>query len=229
MSQEENIALKYVPGQVDELVKTTEKINQLQSRADNLAEMAALDIIEGETTGDKLLDFAIVACGGVYDEYVINSLYRGLHDLGLRRPGQKILLIQKGRYINDDIHILRNIHLATLRADTLEFDLDSLLVKLPVEPGRLIWREFMNTDGDYLSGWQIHEDKWLPVGPILNEHCDFGNAKRKKDLIFVSKEAPFETEMIPESDKLDLYDYHDIDADLLDYLTGKWIRELSRL
>ena len=52
-------------------------------------------------TGDDLLDFVLVACGGVLDENLINDIYRPLHHLGISNPGQIIMVVQKAMSVSE--------------------------------------------------------------------------------------------------------------------------------
>lgn len=225
MKKSKNVADKFVPGKFENLVRITEKIERMQYKLDDLAEEVALDIIDGWTTGDKVLDFALVVCDGVYDPFLVCMQYRRLYDLGLSRPGQKFILIQTAeRFINESEYIvLRNIYLASFRKDFVEFDVDKLTMRLPVEPNYFLWRE-VSKDGYLVSGYRIMKNDWLTTGPIHNQYCNYGAAAEDDEALFVPDEAVCDIGLFPLENRDSLFIEHEITAESINYYMRKWVQ-----
>ena len=220
-------ARNYLPEQVRMLMRTYSKLEKVQGELDDLSELVALDIIDGWTTGDRLLDFALVACDGVYDPVVVSVQYRQLYDVGLRKPGERILVVQEAEHYDeeDGLFVLRNMYLGTLRPETVEFDVDTLTMRIPVEAGHLVVRESIQK-GYYVTGSGIAKTQWIKTGPLHNEYCPFGPARYDEeahDVLLTPLDAiaavyvhPWDTEKLARE--------HEIDSELLHWLTGDWMR-----
>jgi hypothetical protein len=222
------ISANYIPEKVSKLIKATDKINALQSFVNDLGKDIVHDIIDGWTTGDKLLDFVLVACDGVYDTFTLCLQYRRLADLGLRKPNQRIMVIQKAEYWSEnDILQLRNIYLAHIRPVEVEFNIASLCIRIPVEPNYLVLREFLYNDF-FTHRTKIIDEKWLIAGRLHNEICDYGAVNTgDSGLISVPDDSVCDIVSIPPDDKIVLYEDHGIDADMLSYLYNTWTRSRS--
>lgn len=229
MSHAKVTARKYVPEKVHRLQRLTEHVERLRTYLSDLGEDITLDLIDGWTTGDQLLDFVLLSCNGVYDPFVFSVQYRRLFDLGLRKPGQRVLVVQKAEHLGEDGPIIiRNIYLAVMRRAELELDSNAQVIRLPVEPNYFLWREFL-FEGLVFTGHKIVTNQWLPTGPLYNEYCDYGTTRKEKDegILYVPEDAVCAVELLPEADKLYLFEEHGIDADHLDELHTRWIRERS--
>lgn len=228
MSRSSNTARKYVPEKAKQLQRIVEHMDRLRGHLDDLEEDITLDLIEGWSTGDPILDFALVTCNGAYDQFVISMQYRRLFDLGLRRPGQRILVVQKAEHSTDDgITELRNIYLATLRKAEVTCDINTLTLQIPVEPHYFVWQEFFQHD-HLIGGYRTDPSPWLATGPLHNQYCDFGAARKdEQELRFVPEDAVCDIELLPDVDKSYLYEVHGIDEHLLNRLHQYWIRHRS--
>jgi hypothetical protein len=217
-----------ISAKVAKLIKVTDKINTLQSFANDLGKDIVHDIIDGCTTGDKLLDFVLVACDGVYDTFTLCLQYRRLADLGLRKPNQRIMVIQKAKcWSENDMIQLRNIYLAHIRPVEVEFDIGSLCIRIPVEPNYLVFREFLYKDS-VTHGTKIIDEKWLTAGCLHSETCDYGAVNtRDSGLISVPDDSVCDIVSIPTDDTTVLYEDHGVDADMLSFLYTTWIRSRS--
>lgn len=231
MSVKQSAVLKYVPGQIRELKRVNRKINKLQFDAYNLGQRMALDIIDGWSSGDELLDFVLVACNGNYDESVLDILYRQVSKLGLMHPGKQIIIIQKAfREENGWIEEIKNIHLATLRPGTVETDVDSLSLRFPVNPGHYIRKEFLIPGENLVITHDISSDIWIETGPLWSNHCDYGWPEREgESFLCVPKGAVCEIELMPVKDADYLCALHDIDSELLRHMLKTWLKLLSSL
>lgn len=218
----------YTPEKVSRLIQVANRIDKIKSLASDIGEDIVLDIIDGWTTGDTLLDFVLVACDGVYDTSILSLQYRKLLDLGLRKPNQRILVVKKAEHHYDnEIFTLRNIVLAQLRPDTTKFDIDSLSIKIPVHPRFLVWKEFM-AKNLFVSGYQILDTKWLTTGLLYNALCDFGKVTiDNQGFASVPDDAVCDIELFPAKDKSCLYEDHGIDTIMLDKLNQTWVQTLS--
>jgi hypothetical protein len=230
MKQQHRTERKYVPYKINRLIQATERMQKLQMAVEDLSEDVTLDIIDGWSTGDELLDFALVACNGTYDPFVISLQYRRLFDLGLRKPNQLVLVTQKATYHygEEEPLFLRNIHLACLRPEKMRVDIDSFAMFLPVVPGHLVWSEFYSEDGLIVSGYKVLDDEWLTTGPLYNEYCDFGHTREADvGVFYVPEDATCNVDLLPEADPSLLLSEHGIDQETLNYLRQIWIIELS--
>ncbi len=227
MARTSRMARNYVPEQIRRLIRATKRIEQLQSQQDNLSEQIFLDIVDGWSTMDQLSDFVLVSCEGAYDKFVVEQ-YSKLFDLGLRNPGQKIMVVQQANYQDANyMMILRKIHLAFLRKDTLVTDVNSLTMRLPVEPGRFVWKEFFKGN-KLIGGYKILDDTWLVTGPLHNEYYDYGETRKSKNGVsFVPSDAICSIELLP-SENLNLFEDYGIDEELLSLMHTHWIRGKSK-
>ena len=220
-------ARNYLPEQVRMLMRTYSKLEKLQEELDDVSELVALDIIDGWTTGDRLLDFALVACDGMYDPVVVNVQYRQLYDVGLRKAGQRILVVQEAEHYDEEngLTVLRNLYLGTLRPEMVEFDIDTLSMKIPVAPGHLVLRESLQ-QGYFISGSGVSQGRWIHTGPLHNEYCTYGAARHDEEVanvLLTPLDAVCAIYVHP-WDMEKLSREHDIDADFLNQLTEGWMR-----
>lgn len=211
--------------------RITQKIESLQYKLDSLCDEVALDIKDGWSTGDKLLDFVLLACDGNYDQFVISMQYRSLYDLGIRRPNQKIMVVQKGEYYDDyeGVIIIRNIYIAQLRKAVIDFDLNNLCFKIPVEANFFCWREFINKDGEIISRHKLITGEWLLTGPIHNKYCNYSQTDENGNIIYLSEVSVCNIELLPAKDLAYLFLNYGIDSESLNQFTQTWIREKTRL
>ncbi len=215
-----------------ELKKITQKIEHYQHELDSLCDGIVLDIAEGWSTGDKLLDFVLLACKGNYDQFVISMQYRSLYDLGIRKPKQQIIVIQKSEYYDDyeGVIIIRNIYIANLRDVTVDFDLDNLQIRIPVEPNFFCLREFINKKtGLLFSEHELITGGWLITGPIHNQYCDYSTTEEINEIIYLDCNSVCEIELLPAKDVGNLFINHGINNQSLNQMNQNWIREKSKL
>lgn len=189
-----------------------------------------MDLIDGWSTGDPLLDFIFVSCNGIYDPWVIYAQYKRLFDLGLRKPGQKIMVIQKAEFNTfDGPVIIRNIHMAELRPDVIESDIDSFTIKIPVKTGHFVWKELIQERGLIMSCYKTFKDEWLKTGPLYNQYCDYGAVRNDNDgFLYVPDDAVCEIELLPDTDKIILFQDHGINEEMLDKINHAWVKELTK-
>ncbi len=57
-----DITQEHVPQKMLRLIRSTRELEDIKSAVSNLGEDIVLDIIDGWTTGDNSLDFALVSC-----------------------------------------------------------------------------------------------------------------------------------------------------------------------
>ncbi|MEY3784546.1 MAG: hypothetical protein RLZZ230_868, partial [Candidatus Parcubacteria bacterium] len=174
--------------------------------------------------------FILVACNGVYDPFVICMQYRRIQELGLRKLNQNLLIIQTAERFDDEneLIVLRNVFLVTLRKDTIEFDVDNLSMRIPVEPGYFLWREVLK-EGFLVSGYRIFNDNWITTGPIFNQYCNYGAISEDDDeTLFVPNDAVCDIELLPLEDRDSLYHEHEITAEALDYFYRTWVRAKTK-
>ena len=227
MKLNKEVARRYVPEKYKLLVRTTDKINRLQTLARLLGKEIVADIIDGWSTGNKVLDFTLVACNGVFDASVYLQ-YQRLSKLALWKANREIILVQKGIFNQaGEEFLLRNIYLATLRPDEVTFNIDKVSMSLPVRPNFLQWRE-MYSDGYLISGYRTVDEEWLTTGPLYNQYCDFGRTVHDKGVVVVPETAVCSFETSPISNKDELFFEHGIDDILWQELHTAWIRERTR-
>lgn len=213
----------HLPEKLEELVRQTEHVNSIHDRICDLQDSIALDIIDGRTTGDRLLDFALVACNGVYDTSILEEQYRTLYNMVLASPHRRVLVVQEAEHLFDfEMYIIRNVYVAELRARPLEFDIDLQLIGIPVDSGYLVWREIL-TSGVVTSVSTFVPGDWLKVGPLENDLCPFGNGHQTASgAVMVPPIAscvvyphPWNQEYIER--------VHGIDAELFRHLVREWV------
>jgi hypothetical protein len=220
-------AKNYLPEQVRMLMRTYSKLEKVQGEFDDLSELVALDIMDGWSTGDRLLDFALVACNGMYDPMVVSVQYRQLHDIGLRKAGERILVVQEAEHYDEDggLEVLRNMYLGTLRPEMVEYDIDTLTMRIPVNPGHLVVRESIQ-QGYYVSGSGLSKFQWITIGPLHNSYCPFGPARYDEeahDVLLTPLDAVAAVYIHPwDTEKLERE--HTIDSEYLHWLTEDWMR-----
>jgi hypothetical protein len=229
MNKKQVCLKNHVPEKLSKIHEAVETIENLSQQIDSLSESIFLDIIDGWSTGNKLLDFAIISCNGVYDTESFTKVYAYFSDLGLRKPGQKIIVIQKSEFWhNSEKYLLRNIHLAELRQDSIETDINSLSMRLPVKPGHIVWKEFFQDKGVLISGHKMSQDKWLLTGPFHNEYNQHSTSTKHSDgFMLVPDDASCDILLVPETDKISLLHDHGIHECLLSQINKIWIRNLS--
>jgi len=230
MSRHRQSARNYLPSKVDRLMQATHRIQKLHASMHELSQDIMLDIIDGWTSGDTLLDFVLLACDGVYDPFILALQYRKLHEIGLRKPQQLLLVTQKALYYNEegDEFYLCNIHLAVLRAEHIHFDNDSLVMRLPVEPGHLIWSEFYDKKGLFFAGYKTLDDPWLTTGPLHNDYCDYASVRLHEDgHFYVPDDAVCRIDQIPPDDPARIEEEHGVDLEMLNYLRRAWFLQLA--
>lgn len=105
-------------------------------------------IINGDTTGDKVRDFAIVACNGHYDEDEI-ARYQKINNDALRFAGQYVLFVGfSALVLESTITLLPNIFLGTLGDSGITFDVDKASLVIPLQNGvSAHYREVVVEDG----------------------------------------------------------------------------------
>lgn len=217
----------YTPEKLEQIEIHTRKLEEIQYALDDLNEEIFSDIVDGWTTGDKFLDFILVACNGIYDPLVICMQYRRLSDMGLRKPGQQIMLIQKTKkYLNEELVVLRNIYLANLRAEMLDFDINNQTLHVPVETKYFVWREFIKDDL-IVGAYAVRDSEWITTGPIHNKYCEWGAMRIINNTLCAPENSVCSIELLPTNDRLSLYDDYRISSDDLDYYYKTWIKAKS--
>jgi len=215
----------YIPEKLRRIEHIAQQMDRLRYVQEALAEDVVIDIIEGWSTGDELLDFVLVACNGIYDPYVICMQYRRLYDLGLRTPGQQLLVIMKAeQYVDEDVVILRKIFIVNMRKDVVLFDIDTLSMKIPVESGYYSWMECYQ-NGYVISGYKMHDDDWLQTGPIHNQYSEYMNAEREDEMLYVPQTAVCTIELLPIHDYGELLEDHGFTKDDLNYFYRTWLMQ----
>lgn len=223
------IARRYIPEKVERLVRVAQRVESLQTLMGDLQQEVALDIIDGWTTGDKLLDFVLLACNGAYDTHVFFVQYRRLFDLALRKPGQRILVIQKAEcWSEEGPVIMRNVYLATLRCSVTELIPDTLSIGIPVESGYFIWQEVIQNDY-MINSHGIVDRNFIYTGPLHNQYCDFNGCVRiDSGAIIVPPDAVCDVVLLPIENPNELFEEHGIDQEMLNELHQNWIRTKSK-
>ncbi|MBP9749883.1 MAG: hypothetical protein KBD21_04085 [Candidatus Pacebacteria bacterium] len=220
----------YLPEVMRTLIRESERLELARARLENLAEVVTLDIIDGWKSGDDLLDFALVACNGVYDVMVVAMQYRHLQDTALRKPGTRILVVQEAERMDGEtggLVILRNIYLATLRPAPLEFVLNNLQIGIPVEPGYIIFRELVKEEYE-ATVRDLVDASWLYVGPFHNKYCEYGALRVDADGVWSAPTDAVSEVYVHPFEVSALFEEHGIGADLLQWLTNEWVRLRSR-
>lgn len=214
---------EFVNEKVSRLIELSKEMEILQNTVEDLGDNVALDIIDGWTTGDEVLDFVLVACNGEYDTFTLEMQYKPLFNLGLRRPGQRILVIQKAQHYRDyDLCILRNIYMARLRPEETVFNVNSQSIHLPVEPNFLVWQEFLH-DNLIMQGHKTVNEKWLKTGVLHSEYSQFGNTNVDKDgLVSVPYDSVCDIEILPIDDEEFFFEVHGIDTNLFNVMYKTW-------
>lgn len=213
---------------VRRIMRVTRRLKMVQQRLSALENEVALDLIDGTTTGDPLLDFVLVACNGIYDDYIVNTQYRGLAEQIVNSPGKSIIAVQEAEYyLEDSLYIPRNIYLATLRSGELTFDIDTLRMSIPVTPHYLAWREMLCGDA-MVSANVIVTEPWLHLGPLHNSTCGYRPVKELDGSVgfYVPQEATSNVYFFP-VDPLELWEEHGIDGDALKQLRRAWLQLAS--
>ncbi|MCA9360238.1 hypothetical protein KC850_04375 [Candidatus Kaiserbacteria bacterium] len=213
---------EYVPEMLSKLTAYIEEINKLQKKADDMSEQIVIDITDGWSTGDQALDFALIACDGNYNPYVLEQ-YRQVADLGLRNPNNRILVVQVAEsWWGEDTVLIRNIYFAQLNAKATIFDIDSMSIHIPVHTGYLLWRESIE-DGELSSECEKIDDTWIKVGLLRGEYLDYALSVGDDDSSsYVPLDSPCEIELLPVEHKDDLLEKYAIDNGHLDLLERRW-------
>jgi hypothetical protein len=218
----------HVPEKLDRLIRETRRVQGIQDHLCDLQDSIVLDLIDGWTTGDRLVDFALVACNGIYDESIINGQYRAFQDLVLGNPHRRLLVVQEAEHLFDfEMYIIRNVYVTELRVDPLVFDIDLQLMSIPVDSGYLVWREILR-DGVTTSMSAFVPGTFLQVGPLENDFCPFGTCHQSPDgAVLVPPIAscmvyphPWNQEYIEQR--------HGIDAALFRHLVREWVTRKTR-
>ncbi len=222
-----NVSRKYVPEKFSHLVEITNEMEKVKAKVASLKEDIVLDIIDGWTTGDTLLDFVLVVCNGTFDTQLFQR-YQDLSKIGLRNPNQQIIVIQKAlREENGELLMLRDVYLAELRPEEVRFDINSQLIHLPVKPQYFLLMHAINR-GVILQGHRIVEKEWLTVGVLRSLFNDYQYVYTGEDgFSFVPQSATCDVELLSTADRQSLFTNHAVDAEMLDYLHGSWTRDKS--
>lgn len=209
------------------LDETIAAAQDLQGQIEVLHEQLVLDIIDGATTGDVLVDFLLVT-EELRDTEVV-ARYDDLIEAVSSGAGRQILIIQKAEYpIGERTLILRNIYLALLRNDALKFDIDSMTFYIPVETGYLISREIVRSN-TLVCGFALKESQWLGVGPLHSFHTYREDAREDQNGdFFVPHHARCEFELLPPESESELSEAHGIDQSRLRDLYRRWFTLKSR-
>jgi hypothetical protein len=210
------------------LLKLSNKVHKMTSSLENRAEDLTLDVIAGLSTGDKLLDFALVACGGVYDADIVEKQYRQLTNLALEHAGERVMVIKKGRvHINGEQVYLRTIYLACLRSDELDVDIEAQTMRLPVMPKGFVWRDFLHNNR--LQGVGLITDaEWVRIGPLHNYLTNYNIAMKVTELtIAVKGDAVCDVVLLPVEDGLSLYKLHGLHPKTIKLFHNLWTRKKS--
>lgn len=227
-----NTDIKTSDGHVVEKVEKLKALNEIYESYRNCIEKlqddVVLDIIDGWTTGDEVLDFMLVACDGEYDQEIMDSQYRWLTDLALTKPDQRIMIIQKSEApMGTELVVIRNIYLATLRCEEIDYDINNLSIGIPVMPNYYFWREII-LDDTLLTGSKLPESEYIKIGPLANEHCNKSIChKHPEGAIFVPEESVCEVILLSEHDPVKLSEAHGIDQEMLANLHREWTRYMS--
>jgi hypothetical protein len=219
----------FLPNDLREQKKLRRRLALLQEKGRNLQEVVFYKIISGESTGDIMADFAIVSCLGIADEDVMNSYKRLQEDMD-RCAGHYMLIVQKAEYSNgSETVILRNISLAVADSGAIEFNITKGHMTLPVRQGYVVFREMADNESDLMARWLFVSGASLFTGPLENQFCEIGKAKRpigESDTIHVPIHAPCCVFFQP-WDKERLFDRCGIDEELLSILIKWFIRKKS--
>lgn len=213
----------YVPGRVKRQREIMLSINQLDLEMSTLAGEITLDIIEGWSTGDLLLDFTLLASDGYYSDKEYQR-YRKIQSIALAHAGERILVIQKA-VVRDKL--IRTFHLAILRKDETLFELNTLSLKIPVETNYFIWRELILPGGDYATQCSLMSDKWLQTGYLLLDDFDLNSAEKKGKVWLVPTHSAAEIVLLSEETSDSLGAKYGINPDELTTLNEQWILKKS--
>lgn len=216
---------RFLPGCVREIVRRQRRIECEEDALANLREQAVLDLIEGHTSGDPLVDFMLLACNGVYDALML-ARYKCLSDLGLRAPGTPLLIVQEatGRGGGGDVVTLRNLYRAIARPDMLDIFINDLTLGIPVMPRYLVAREFMTSESEHFTLCTVNADR-LYVGPLYDSRlCPFTVWRKEAENVFGVPLDGVCAIYTPPWDRDRLYEEHGIDHHVLRLMQSVWLR-----
>jgi hypothetical protein len=218
---------QYPPERLRRLVWAKERARRAQMYYEDIGTALVLDIIDGETTGDHLLDFALVACNGTYDTGVIR-LYHELHNVIMGNPHHQVFVVQEAQHWYEyEPCTLRNIFVGELRLSPPEFNIDKQLIGIPVEEGYLVWREIFK-DGVITDVTMFVGQDVLYVGPLENDHCRFANGyPTTEGAVMVPTIAPSAVYVHP-WDSQHLEGRHGVDQDLYRNLMRSWLIQKTK-
>ena len=231
MANTKPIPTMHLSEKLHELMQETERVMEIQDRLCGLQDSIALDLIDGWSTGDKLLDFVLLACNGVYSTDIIDGQYREFENLLRLSSGKLLLVVQEADYYFDnDFCNLRNIYLAEVRSDdSLEFNMNEQIMKIPVNSGYMLWREALDPEREVRSFDSFILSPWIEVGPLVNDLCRFGHGMSgEKGVVcapHIGSCAVYFHPWNPEELEIE----HDIDTDLTRILMRKWMSGRARI
>jgi len=220
----------HVSEKLDELKHETHRVAEIQNRLCELQNSIALDLIDGWSTGDKLLDFVLLACNGVYSTDIIEGQYREFQNLLRLSPGKLLLVVQEAEhFFEGDFVVLRNLYLGEIRSDdSIEFNMNEQIMNIPVSAGYLVWREALDSEGEIQPFDSFVTSPWISVGPLVNDLCPFGHGlSGEKGVVcapYIGSCAVYFHPWNPEELEIE----HDIDAELAKVLLRKWMSGRAR-
>jgi hypothetical protein len=154
--------------------ETRHTMDCIQAERNHIVEMIRLGMA---TSGTKVLDFALVACGGVHDMEVEHQYKEFEANLAFAASNackvpKTILVVQAAYHAsgNGSVEHLRCIHLASLVFRRIEYNPYSQLIDIPVAGSVYVRSEiFHTTTGAVTTHDGLRESAWLTVGPLRNK------------------------------------------------------------
>ncbi|MCA9354716.1 MAG: hypothetical protein KC877_04315 [Candidatus Kaiserbacteria bacterium] len=226
MKVNQRTAEQYLPARMRRIMGLSRKVRRMNDQLDELGQDTVLDLIDGWSTGDPVKDFCLVACDGIFDEQVLEFNYRVIHSLGMRFPGREILVVKKAGYYDEEgFGMLRMVQLATLRKDLAEFDIDSISMRLPVEPGHFQWSEYRSGEV-FMPATRTHDESWLTAGPLYSVHTLFGRVQKTTEgFEHVPDDAVCEVFLLPAEDPDWLLNEYGVSSSMIQELRRTWFRK----
>lgn len=219
--------VRYPPERLKQLLWATERARKARLYCEDVGASLVLDIIDGESTGNHMLDFLLVACSGTYDSSVV-QLYQEFHDATLGSAHHQVLIVQEAEHWYEyEPYILRTISVGELRFDAPLFNIDKQLIGIPVERGYLVWREVFG-NGIVTDVAMFIEENLLYVGPLENEHCRSPDAYSTTDgVAMVPSTAPSSVYVHPWN-PTHLLERHGIDQHLYREIMHAWLIQKTK-
>lgn len=159
------------------------------------------------SSGDRRLDFTLVACGCIHDRSV-DETYRTLEsDLAnavnsARGVSATIVTVQTA-YValsSGGLAHLRCIHLATAVKKPIVYNVHNSVIDIPTAAGVYVRSEIVDfVTGVVTTHDGLRDGAWITVGPLKNKYCTMPRAQQSSQgrQYLVPYDAPFLYTMYP--------------------------------